>query len=77
MGAEQAEGETARSQESYRETSRQHGWNCPPHPLQFVAWFAVIFFTVVHMVALVPALPTEWQPAGYIVSFLTNFINLF
>ncbi|XP_023930091.1 probable palmitoyltransferase ZDHHC1 isoform X1 [Lingula anatina] len=60
-----------------QQPSRENGWSCPPHPLQFVAWGFIIFFGVIHFVILVPGLPVEWQTAGYVVQgilFLAHFI---
>ncbi|CAG2209005.1 ZDHHC1_11 [Mytilus edulis] len=54
----------------YHHHFRVNGWSCPFHPLQFVAWFAVLYYTVVYFTTMVPALPTNWHPAGYIVTGL-------
>ncbi|KAJ8302780.1 hypothetical protein KUTeg_019176 [Tegillarca granosa] len=54
----------------YQHRSRTNGWTLPPHPLQFVAWFAVVYFAFVYFTTLVPALPREWHPAGYIITGL-------
>lgn len=60
-------GITSRTVELEEEPSRDNGWSCPPHPLQIVAWLTVIAFAIIHNTCLVPALPTSWQPAGYII----------
>ncbi|XP_072169066.1 uncharacterized protein [Diadema setosum] len=52
---------------SFRRTPRQNGWSCPSHPLQFVAWFFLISFNIIYHGVVVPVLPYEWQPAGYII----------
>ena len=61
-------GSTGRTVELEEEPSRDNGWSCPPHPLQIIAWVTVIVLAILHNTCLVPALPTSWQPAGYIVS---------
>lgn len=48
---------------------RINGWSWPPHPLQFVAWFFLIFFSVFYFGVIVFYLPEHWQAAGIIVSF--------
>lgn len=48
---------------------RINGWSCPWHPLQFVAWFFLIAFSVSYFGVFVFYLPKEWQAAGFIVSF--------
>lgn len=54
--------------DSYHHNFRENGWSCPFHVLQCIAWFAVLYYAVVYFTTMVPALPTEWQPAGYIVT---------
>ena len=65
-------GSASRTVELEEEPSRDNGWSCPPHPLQVVAWITVIVLAIIHNTSLVPALPTSWQPAGYIVSLKLN-----
>lgn len=48
---------------------RINGWSCPWHPLQFVAWFFLLAFSVSYFGVFVFYLPKEWQAAGFIVSF--------
>ena len=62
-----------RSADSFKEDekSRDNGWTLPPHPLQIAAWIALIVFAVFYFVCFVPALHESWQPAGYIVSFIS------
>ena len=52
---------------------RINGWSCPWHPLQFVAWFFLIVFSVSYFGIFVFYLPKEWQAAGFIVSFDISF----
>lgn len=57
---------------------RINGWSCPWHPLQFVAWFFLIFFSVFYFGVIVFYLPKEWRAAGFIVSFdLHMYIEIF
>ena len=58
---------------------RVNGWSWPPHPLQFVAWFFLIFFSVFYFGVIVFYLPKHWQAAGIIVSltFIVNFASRF
>lgn len=60
----------------YRRSPRRNGWSCPLHVLQIVAWFFLLLFNVFYFGVMVPVLPYEWQPAGYIVSFAENEILL-
>ncbi|KAM4017886.1 palmitoyltransferase ZDHHC1 isoform 1-T2 [Anomaloglossus baeobatrachus] len=46
--------------------SRRNGWSWPPHPLQFVAWFTYLLFTIIGFGILVPLLPRHWVAAGYV-----------
>ncbi|XP_029192735.2 palmitoyltransferase ZDHHC11-like [Acropora millepora] len=46
---------------------RINGWSWPPHPLQFVAWFFLIFFSVFYFGVIVFYLPEHWQAAGIII----------
>ncbi|XP_040265679.1 palmitoyltransferase ZDHHC1 isoform X2 [Bufo bufo] len=46
--------------------SRRNGWSWPPHPLQFVAWFTFLLFTIIGFGILVPLLPRHWVAAGYV-----------
>lgn len=46
---------------------RINGWTCPWHPLQFVAWFFLIVFSVSYFGVFVFYLPKEWQAAGFII----------
>lgn len=46
---------------------RINGWSCPWHPLQFVAWFFLIFFSVFYFGVIVFYLPKEWRAAGFII----------
>lgn len=46
---------------------RINGWSCPWHPLQFVAWFFLIAFSVSYFGVFVFYLPKEWQAAGFII----------
>ena len=48
---------------------RINGWSCPWHPLQFVAWFFLLAFSLSYFGVFVFYLPKEWQAAGFIVSF--------
>ena len=59
---------TASSSVAMNQMERVNGWSCPWHPLQFIAWFFLIFFAVVYYGTFVPHLSLEWRPAGYIVS---------
>ncbi|XP_041455263.1 uncharacterized protein LOC121408025 isoform X2 [Lytechinus variegatus] len=51
----------------YRRKPRKNGWSCPLHVLQVVAWFFLLLFNVFYFGMMVPVLPYEWQPAGYII----------
>ena len=51
------------------ESSRKNGWSLPLHLMQVCGWVAVLYFMFVYFSTMVPALPTHWQPAAYIVSF--------
>ncbi|XP_001175654.3 probable palmitoyltransferase ZDHHC1 isoform X2 [Strongylocentrotus purpuratus] len=51
----------------YRRSPRRNGWSCPLHVLQIVAWFFLLVFNVFYFGVMVPVLPYEWQPAGYII----------
>ncbi|KAL3860306.1 hypothetical protein ACJMK2_010445 [Sinanodonta woodiana] len=62
---------------NFRETCRGNGWSCPPHPLQFVAWICVAYFAIIHFTTLVPALPKEWHPAGYIIPGIALTVHVF
>ncbi|KAG8437705.1 hypothetical protein GDO86_008420 [Hymenochirus boettgeri] len=46
--------------------SRKNGWSWPLHPLQFIAWFTFLLFTVIGFGILIPLLPQHWLAAGYI-----------
>lgn len=60
----------------YRQISRKNGWTCPPHPLQFVAWLFVLYFSFVNFTTLVPHLHPDAQAAVYAVSFINiDFTN--
>ncbi|XP_046550661.1 palmitoyltransferase ZDHHC1-like [Haliotis rubra] len=61
----------------YQESSRRNGWSLPPHPLQGVAWLVVVYFLIIYFTTLVPVLPTEWQPAGYIINGLACVVHVF
>lgn len=58
-----------------QQRERINGWSCPWHPLQFVAWFFLIFFSVLYFGVIVFYLPKEWRAAGFIVSFPITFRN--
>lgn len=53
----------------YRQISRKNGWTCPPHPLQGVAWFFILYFSFINFTTLVPHLHSDVQIPAYIVSF--------
>ncbi|XP_071957865.1 uncharacterized protein [Antedon mediterranea] len=57
----------AKKKAAYRSKPRVNGLSLPLHPLQFVAWFFLIFFNVVYHFIVVPVLPYHWQPAGHII----------
>ncbi|XP_067651681.1 palmitoyltransferase ZDHHC11-like [Haliotis asinina] len=63
--------------EYYQESSRRNGLSLPPHPLQGVAWLVVVYFLIIYFTTLVPVLPTEWQPAGYIINGLACLVHVF
>ena len=47
---------------------RRNGWNCPWHPLQFLAWGFIVFFAATYFGFLVHYIPGAWRSIGYIVS---------
>lgn len=54
---------------------RKNGWSSPFHPLQLVAWFFLIFFSVSYFIIMIPNLPTsetKWI-AGSINGFIFTF----
>lgn len=53
-----------------KEGNRVNGWSCPWHIFQVGGWLATVFFIIIYFGVLVPALPTHWQTAAYVVSFL-------
>ena len=59
----------ASSTVAMNQRERVNGWSWPWHPLQFVAWFFLIFFSVFYFGVIVFYLPKEWRPAGFVVSF--------
>ena len=59
----------ASSTVTMNQKERINGWSCPWHPLQFVAWFFIFFFSVCYFGVFVFYLPEEWKAAGFIVSF--------
>lgn len=59
----------ASSTVAMNQRERINGWSCPWHPLQFVAWFFLIFFSVFYFGVIVFYLPKHWRAAGFIVSF--------
>lgn len=40
---------------------RTNGWSCPWHPLQCLAWFFVLFFTLFHFGFLAHYIPGLWR----------------
>ena len=38
---------------------RVNGWSSPFHPLQLLAWFFLIFFSVTYFIFMIPNLPTS------------------
>nr|XP_022336565.1 protein S-acyltransferase 18-like [Crassostrea virginica] len=54
----------------YRQISRRNGWTCPPHPLQGVAWFFIIYFSFVNFSTLIPHLHSDVQIPVYIITSL-------
>lgn len=38
---------------------RSNGWSAPFHPLQLLAWFFLLFFSVTYFILMVPNLPTS------------------
>ncbi|XP_074058533.1 palmitoyltransferase ZDHHC1 isoform X2 [Macrotis lagotis] len=46
--------------------SRRNGWSWPPHPFQIVAWLLYLFFALIGFGILIPLLPHQWVPAGYV-----------
>ncbi|XP_033754198.1 probable palmitoyltransferase ZDHHC1 [Pecten maximus] len=59
-----------------RPRARINGWTLPPHPLQCVAWFAVIYFAFFYFTTFVPALPDDWQIAGYVLTGLAFLCHI-
>ncbi|XP_069822025.1 palmitoyltransferase ZDHHC1 [Dendropsophus ebraccatus] len=55
--------------------SRKNGWSWPPHPLQFVAWFTYLLFTIIGFGILVPLLPRHWVAAGYVCMGVLFFLH--
>ncbi|XP_064611907.1 palmitoyltransferase ZDHHC1-like [Liolophura sinensis] len=60
----------------YEPCSRRNGWSLPPHPLQFISWGCVSFFAIIYFTTIVPGLPVEWQPAGYIIQGLASLAHI-
>ncbi|XP_044125231.1 palmitoyltransferase ZDHHC1 [Bufo gargarizans] len=56
--------------------SRRNGWSWPPHPLQFVAWFTFLLFTIIGFGILVPLLPRHWVAAGYVFMGVLFMLHL-
>ncbi|XP_041375358.1 palmitoyltransferase ZDHHC1-like isoform X2 [Gigantopelta aegis] len=61
---------------TYRESCRRNGWTLPLHGFQIIAWVVVIFFLLIYFTMIVPTLPLEWQPAGYIINGLVSAVLL-
>ncbi|XP_060077067.1 palmitoyltransferase ZDHHC1-like [Ylistrum balloti] len=59
-----------------RPRARINGWTLPPHPLQCVAWFAVIYFAFFYFTTFVPALPDDWQIAAYVLTGLAFLCHI-
>lgn len=57
----------ASSTVTMNQKERINGWSCPWHPLQFVAWFFIFFFSVCYFGVFVFYLPEEWKAAGFII----------
>lgn len=61
----------------YRQISRKNGWTCPPHPLQGVAWFFILYFSFINFTTLVPHLHSDVQIPAYIITALALTSHVF
>ncbi|CAG5114576.1 unnamed protein product [Candidula unifasciata] len=52
----------------YNEHSRNHGWNCPWHSLQVVAWIVIVYFVIIHYGCFIPSLISASQIPLYCVT---------
>ena len=60
----------------YRAHARMNGFECPPHPFQFIAWGAFIYLGLFYYLTVVPGLLPTWQPAFYVVMSILFVIHL-
>nr|KAI8763766.1 palmitoyltransferase ZDHHC1 [Biomphalaria glabrata] len=52
------------------EGSRKHGWDCPWHFLQMLAWTVILYFIIIHFGCFIPALtPSTHIPLYCVTTF--------
>ncbi|KAK3739764.1 hypothetical protein RRG08_028203 [Elysia crispata] len=53
---------------TWQDQSRTNGWNCPLHFLQVLAWIVIVYFSIIHYGAFIPALIKAAQIPLYCIT---------